>query len=205
MKRTLKLILWLLAAIIVIWAILVIRSGESPLSRLKHQLSSTFIPQQTIWADTPILESIREMKQFVTASYYEELPKVDTKVRQWPITNDAIVIIYNVTIEAGFDLSQLTNDDVKIYGDTAITVHLPAPGILTRKCNPSDKTIFHDSDKWSQDELSKMHQQALNEVEHNAKSGGIMTNAINNGREYMTRLLCSFGFKEENIHLYIRN
>ncbi len=205
MKRTLKLILWLLAAIIVIWAILVIRDGESPITRLKRQLSSTFIPQQTIWAQIPIVESIRDMQQFVTASYYEELPKIDTKARQWPITNDALVIIYNVTIEAGFDLSQISSDDIKIYGDTAITVKLPAPGIITRNCNPSDKVVFHDSNKWTQAELDEMHQQALDEAEHNAKSGGIMTNAINNGREYMTRLLCSFGFKEENVHLYIRN
>ena len=139
-------------------------------------MHDAFVPQQTIWTDTPIVESIRSMQQFVTASYYEELPIVSTKDRQWPIPDDDLVIIYNVTIEAGFDLSRLTEADVTLQGDSAITVRLPAPGILKRRCNPSDKTVFHDS---------------------------LMTDAIANGCGCITRLLCSFGFEQKHVVVYV--
>ena len=201
MKRILQAIGWLLLAVFIFWGIQRLRGVESPFSRLGRQLSSTFVPQQTIWTDTPIVESIRAMQQFVTASYYEELPIVNTKDRQWPIPDDDLVIIYNVTIEAGFDLSQLTDADITLQGDSAITVRLPAPGILTRKCNPSDKTIFHDSNKWNQAELDKMHQEALDKVEHNARRDGLMTTALTNGRQYIAQLLGSFGFKQVNVNV----
>ena len=201
MKRILQAIGWLLLAVFIFWGIQRLRGVESPFSRLGRQLSSTFVPQQTIWTDTPIVESIRAMQQFVTASYYEELPIVNTKDRQWPIPDDDLVIIYNVTIEAGFDLSQLTDDDITLQGDSAITVRLPAPAILTRKCNPSDKTIFHDSNKWNQAELDKMHQEALDKVEHNARRDGLMTTALTNGRQYIAQLLGSFGFKQVNVNV----
>ena len=201
MKRILQAIGWLLLAVFIFWGIQRLRGVESPFSRLGRQLSSTFVPQQTIWTDTPIVESIRAMQQFVTASYYEELPIVNTKDRQWPIPDDDLVIIYNVTIEAGFDLSQLTDADITLQGDSAITVRLPAPAILTRKCNPSDKTIFHDSNKWNQAELDKMHQEALDKVEHNARRDGLMTTALTNGRQYIIQLLGSFGFKQVNVNV----
>ena len=201
MKRILQAIGWLLLAVFIFWGIQRLCGVESPFSRLGRQLSSTFVPQQTIWTDTPIVESIRAMQQFVTASYYEELPIVNTKDRQWPIPDDDLVIIYNVTIEAGFDLSQLTDADITLQGDSAITVRLPAPAILTRKCNPSDKTIFHDSNKWNQAELDKMHQEALDKVEHNARRDGLMTTALTNGRQYIAQLLGSFGFKQVNVNV----
>lgn len=203
MKTILKTIGWLLLAAVILWGIHILPGVESPFSRLGRRVSKAFVPQQTIWTDTPIVESIRSMQQFVTASYYEELPIVSTKDRQWPIPDDDLVIIYNVTIEAGFDLSRLTNADVTLQGDSAITVRLPAPGILTRRCNPSDKTVFHDSDKWSQADLDKMHQQALDQVGHHALRDGLMTDAIANGCGCITRLLCTFGYEQKNVKVYV--
>ena len=203
MKTTLRTIAWLLLAAIILWGIHLLPGVETPFSRLGRRMHEAFVPQQTIWTDTPIVESIRSMQQFVTASYYEELPIVSTKDRQWPIPDDDLVIIYNVTIEAGFDLSHLTNADVTLQGDSAISVRLPAPGILTRRCNPSDKTVFHDSDKWSQADLDKMHQQALDQVEHHALRDGLMTDAIANGCQCITRLLCTFGFEQKNVKVYV--
>lgn len=203
MKTILKTIGWLLLAAVILWGIHMLPGVESPFSRLGRRVSKAFVPQQTIWTDTPIVESIRSMQQFVTASYYEELPIVSTKDRQWPIPDDDLVIIYNVTIEAGFDLSRLTNADVTLQGDSAITVRLPAPGILTRRCNPSDKTVFHDSDKWSQADLDKMHQQALDQVGHHALRDGLMTDAIANGCGCITRLLCTFGYEQKNVKVYV--
>ena len=203
MKTILKTIAWLLLAAIILWGIHLLPGVETPFSRLGRRVSKAFVPQQTIWTDTPIVESIRAMQQFVTASYYEELPIVSTKDRQWPIPDDDLVIIYNVTIEAGFDLSRLTEADVTLQGDSAISVRLPAPGILTRRCNPSDKTVFHDSDKWSQTDLDKMHQRALDQVEHHALRDGLMTDAIANGCGCITRLLCTFGFEQKNVKVYV--
>ena len=203
MKTILKTIGWLLLAAVILWGIHMLPGVETPFSRLGRRVSKAFVPQQTIWTDTPIVESIRSMQQFVTASYYEELPIVSTKDRQWPIPDDDLVIIYNVTIEAGFDLSRLTNADVTLQGDSAITVRLPAPGILTRRCNPSDKTVFHDSDKWSQADLDKMHQQALDQVGHHALRDGLMTDAIANGCGCITRLLCTFGYEQKNVKVYV--
>lgn len=203
MKTILKTIGWLLLAAVILWGIHLLPGVETPFSRLGRRVSKAFVPQQTIWTDTPIVESIRSMQQFVTASYYEELPIVSTKDRQWPIPDDDLVIIYNVTIEAGFDLSRLTNADVTLQGDSAITVRLPAPGILTRRCNPSDKTVFHDSDKWSQADLDKMHQQALDQVGHHALRDGLMTDAIANGCGCITRLLCTFGYEQKNVKVYV--
>jgi hypothetical protein len=82
-------------------------------------------------------------------------------------------------------------------------VRLPAPGILTRRCNPSDKTVFHDSNRWSQADLDKMHQQALDQVEHHALRDGLMTDAIANGCGCITRLLCSFGFEQKHVVVYV--
>ena len=200
---TFRTLPWLLLAAIILWGIHLLPGVETPFSRLGRRVSKAFVPQQTIWTDTPIVESIRSMQQFVTASYYEELPIVSTKDRQWPIPDDDLVIIYNVTIEAGFDLSRLTEADVTLQGDSAISVRLPAPGILTRRCNPSDKTIFHDSNRWSQTELDQMHQQALDRVEHNARRDGLMSTALANGKQYITRLLCTFGFEPKNVIVYV--
>ena len=203
MKTILKTIGWLLFAAIILWGIHMLPGVESPFGQLGRRVKSAFVPQQTIWTDTPIVESIRSMQQFVTASYYEELPIVSTKDRRWPIPDDDLVIIYNVTIEAGFDLSRLAEADVILQGDSAVTVRLPAPSILTRKCNPSDKTVFHDSNKWSQDDLDKMHQRALDIVEHHAKRDSLMTDALSNGCQCITRLLCTFGFEQKHVNVYV--
>ena len=87
MKTILKTIGWLLLAAIILWGIHLLPGVETPFSRLGRRMHEAFVPQQTIWTDTPIVESIRSMQQFVTASYYEELPIVSTTKSRIPLAS----------------------------------------------------------------------------------------------------------------------
>jgi len=197
-SRILKLILVFLVVGIVYWS-------YQHFDTIKHKFYETFVPHQTIWASTPIVESIRDMKQLVAASYYEELVKVRSKDRIRPLPKEELVIIYEVTIEAGFDLSHFSENNIKLVDDTAIYVNLPVPRIFEPRCNPSDQTVFHDSNSWSEAEQRKMMQSAKEEAEHNAKSAGLIDQAMNNGCRCISQLLYTLGFKEEHVHVFIRN
>ena len=195
-----RLVRLLLLLLVVIAAIAVWRN----LDTLRQGFRARFVPHQTVWASTPVVESIRQMSRLVTASYYEEDIEVRSRTRIMPLAPEELVMIYKVTIEAGFDLSRLPDDAIRLHGDTAIILQLPAPTILTRRCNPSDQIVFHDSNSWSEADLARMYQKAIDEVEHNAKREGLIAQAIINGRHQLTLLLCSFGFDEEHVHVYVR-
>lgn len=172
---------------------------------VKKKFYDTFVPHQTVWAGTPVIESIRNMRKLISATYYEEIVEVRSKRRILPPTPDDLVIIYRITVKAGYDLSNLSEDNIRLVGDTAIYVQLPAPGVFEPICNADDQTVYHDSNKWSDNELKQIKQSALNKAEHNAKSAGILDKAITNGCKCITQLLCSFGFEPEHVHVYVRN
>ena len=207
MKRTIKWTALILLALALLAALWKADSWAERIAAVKQRVEAALWPRQNVWTEAPVLESIRQMQVLSCASYYEELPIVSSKSHTWPIPDDELVIIYRVTVEAGFDLSRLREEDVTQYGDSAITLHLPDPEILSVRCNPSDKTVFHDNNAWSDAELKQLHRQATDRAERNALQEGLLRRASENGRAYLTRLLSSCGYRHvevvQDLHLEV--
>lgn len=151
------------------------------------------------YAGTPVIQNIRDLNQFITASYYDEIVKVSTKKNLF--FDDRIVRLYNVTIEAGFDLSNLDENRVQVVGDTAIYLRLPKPEVLYRICNPADKQSFSVSGDWSDAEIIAIDRQVKDSIELNARNSGILRDASRNGIDQLTQLLSTFGFSREHVHV----
>lgn len=151
-------------------------------------------PKQSTYTNPSILDSMRELKEYVTAHYYEETLAKDRK------RGEEIAIIYGVNVMAGFDLEEIEEDLVWTNDErTFLSVVLPEPKIIDVTCNPFDKKVLKDSKKWSDDDLRKLETDAKNIVMTNAIKSEILDEAKDNAVESLRNLFMAFGYSKDSI------
>lgn len=156
-----------------------------------------------------VVEEVKKIGEFTSACYYEELVVKQKKRSDFndsglgaltkKVTNkdimDEIVILANGKVRAGFDLTKLKDEDIKVKGDT-LTINLPKAEIFDVIINPSGYEIYVEDGDWSHEQVTALETGARQELENNAKAFGLIEKAENIGRNKLKTLFLSLGFKE---------
>lgn len=154
-----------------------------------------------------VVEKVKKISELVTSCYYEEyvlqskkseLKEVGIFKKSVDTLHHEIVITVKGTVRAGFDLSNIADDGIKVHGDT-IDVKLPAPQILDIISNPSDYTIFEESGKWSHEEIVALQSQGKERTLNNALQHNLLLKANEAGKERVADLFRTFGFSVVNV------
>ena len=152
-----------------------------------------------------MVEHVREISEFTTASYYEEFVVQESKIvakeslfgfkkDQVDSVQNEIVIILKGKVRAGFDLSKMTEANLCAKSDTLL-VQLPAPELFDVIINPSDYEIFIEEGKWSHDEIQAFQVQSKEQLRSHALQEDIVGKAKTEGKERLTNLFKTFGYK----------
>lgn len=154
-----------------------------------------------------VIEKVKKISELVTTCYYEEYVLLSKKneLKEIGLFKKSVDTLYNEivitvkgTVRAGFDLSKIADDGIKVHGDT-IDVKLPAPQILDIISNPSDYTIFEESGKWSHEEIVALQSQGKERTLNNALQHNLLLKANEAGKERVADLFRSFGFSVVNV------
>lgn len=156
-----------------------------------------------------VVTEIKKISEFTTYTYIDELiiheKKAEEKESKGHIfgigkkdvpdtLRSEIVMIVSGVTRAGYDLAKLSENDLKISGDT-ITVKLPATEIFDVIVNPSDTRMFVEDGKWSHEEVTAMQVNCRNQMHQNALNRGILNKANEVGKEKVENLFKALGFK----------
>ena len=153
----------------------------------------------TIDKTANVIEEVKKIGEFTTACYYEELALKNSYNDTTSIfgiknvSTKEIVIIGKGRVRAGFDLSKLTENDIKTQGDT-ISINLPKPEIFDIIMNPTDFTTEYESGTWSHESTKPLKEKARVQLEQDAADYGILTKAEESGQKRLEALFKTFGF-----------
>lgn len=109
-----------------------------------------------------------------------------------------IVILSKGTVRAGYDLSKIGANDLKIANDT-ITINIPAPEVFDVILNPSDYEFFIQEGKWSHEEITSIQSTAKERLLNDALNAGILDKAESFGKDRIQGLFKTFGFNVVNV------
>ena len=104
-----------------------------------------------------------------------------------------IAIIAHGTVRAGFNLSKINQEDIKVSMDT-VSLRLPAPEILDITINPSGFETFDSVGEWNEDEEKRIKSRAKSRIMNDAVSAGLLEKAGKSGREKIRSFLKTLGY-----------
>lgn len=149
-----------------------------------------------------VIDEIKKIGEFTSLCYYEEMALVDQKERQTKMTEltnseaiDELVLIAHGKIRAGFDLSQLKENDINIKGDT-LSIWVPKAEIFDIIVNPSDYEIFVEHGKWSHEQFTNLQRQATDTLKKHAAEVKLLEKAEETGIKKLDAFFRTFGFSE---------
>lgn len=163
-----------------------------------------------------VVEKVRNIGEFTSACYYEEmvlksqkrsdfndnlLGKLSNKISDGEYT-DEIVIIANGKVRAGFDLSDLAENNIMVNGDTLSLVLSPVK-IFDVIINPSGYEIYVEHGNWKHDEVAAIQSQAIEKLNTNAAEYGLLAKAEKSGLQKLKQLFMSLGFSD--VHISVNN
>lgn len=169
---------------------------------LKNYITKDLTIDQT----ANVVEKIRTISEFTSACYYEEAVLKSSKVEAGKqnklmqlanIEADSVyselVILAKGTVRAGYDLSKIPADQIKINGDS-ISLVVPKPEIFDVIVNPSDYEMYVEEGKWSHDEVSALQADYRETLTANSLESGLLEKADKSGQERLKTFLQGLGF-----------
>lgn len=182
---------------IILVAILLVVSVIYTVISIKNQLNPSF---RITMSSQTVIREMRALNRLETASFsIEKVVDAGTKgnVFEELLYGDRILLIASGEVIAGFDLSQMKENDVQIDG-TIVSLTLPAPQVLVTKLD-SSKTRVYDRkqgllSKGNKDLESSARLAAEQVMQEAACSADILGKAAENGRRQLSALLRAFGF-----------
>lgn len=155
-----------------------------------------------------VIKEMRALQRLETASFTIEKiidgGTTGNNVFQQFLFGDKILLIAHGQVIAGFDLSQISDQDLEING-TELKVTLPKPQILVStldntqtKVYDRQKGILNPGEKDLESEARKAAEQSIREA---ACDGGILTQASDNARKQLTAFFLALGFTKVSIDI----
>lgn len=147
-----------------------------------------------------VVSEIKKLGEFTTACYYEEMAIRDSYKEKGKFlvfnttSENEILLIGKGIVRAGFDLSKIAENDLRVKGDT-IEVDLPQPEIFDIIMNPSDFTTEYESGTWTHEMTKPIKVRAKSDLEKNAYNFGIIKKAEESGLKRLEALFKTFGFQ----------
>lgn len=154
-----------------------------------------------------VIKELRELQRLETASFtIEKVIDAGTSGNTFSqfLFGDRLLLIAQGEVIAGFDLSELSSDAVKV-SEKSISITLPEPKILLTDLDNTATRVYDrrqglltNGDKNLE---SKAREEAENIITQAACEGGILVSASQNAKTQLTALFKTFGF--ENISISI--
>lgn len=151
-----------------------------------------------------IVSKIRKIGEFTSMCFYEEVVIKESKADNFSTSRigaaikangtDELVLIAKGKLNAGFDMAQIGDDDVRVSGDT-LFVNLPEVKIFDIICNPSDIEVYVETGKWSHEQAVSAEIKAKEKIQKDALEMKILEKAETSGVEKIENLFKSFGFE----------
>ena len=167
------------------------------------------VNQVKIMDTATIVTEIKKISELTTYTYIDELIIQEKKAEEKEnkgllfgigkkdvpdtLRSEIVMIVSGVT-RAGYDLGKITENDLRISGDT-ISVNLPAVEIFDVIVNPSDTRMFVEEGKWSHEEVTAMQVNCRNKMYENALERGVLNKANEAGKKKVENLFKALGFK----------
>jgi hypothetical protein len=150
-----------------------------------------------------VVEGIQDLDQLATVRWTESVPITKesggTDLERI-LFGERVLLIAVGEVEAGVDLSDLSQDDVRVNGDS-VTIRLPEPEILSTSLN-EEETRVYDRDfsllnfRPDDDLVEEARQRALEKVEEAARENGILDYAESNAEDSIRAFVTTLGFEE---------
>lgn len=199
-KRLKQISIFLLLAIVIIWAVLKLQSLPS--------LKNLFKPKAVTIANTPVaVKQIQALAQLVTVSMYEEIvvdsnANNDTKLALPLLPNltlfsneKALVIVGKATTHVGIDMQQIGNENISGTPDS-IHIVLPPAQVLDAIINPSDVTIFIEKGEWNNEAVVRLKNKIQYIAIADAESRGLLSQSEAKAKEILTQFFIAAGYKK---------
>ena len=155
-----------------------------------------------------ILEDVKSIAQFFTATAYEEIAIDTTKqiakstiMSVFSTSNtesSRFVILAKGKCMAGTDLSNIKIEDI-VVKDSCVSITIPKTKILTTIVNPSDFEIYIDEGNWSNEEVKGIKVTAIKRIEQLAISDELLKKASERTKLLLTQFFKSIGFKQVTV------
>lgn len=155
-----------------------------------------------------VIKEIRSLQRLETTSFTIEkvidAGTTNDNIYSQLLFGDKILLIAHGQVIAGFDLSQMSEKDIKIKG-TNINLKLPPPQILVATLDNSQTRVYDRQrgllNSGEKDLESEARTAAEKSIREAACKGDILNQAADNGRKQITALLYAFGFTEVTLEI----
>ena len=139
------------------------------------------------------IQSIRDIGEWEFLSVSAE-EMVDT-VRKGFFSDDELVRIYYGTLRLGINMQQLSDDAIRVQGDT-LQVTLPKVTLLDKDFIDEAKTkSFYESGKWSPQAHQVLYQKAHRQMLQHCLTPENLTAAQTNAESQLRNLFTQLGYK----------
>ncbi len=208
-KRLKQISIFLIFAIVVIWAVAKVQSLPS--------FQNLFRPKPVTIANTPVaIKQIQALAQLVTVSMYEEIvvdsnANNDTKLSV-PLLPDitllsnekTLVIVGKTTTHVGIDMQQLSNESISGTTDS-IHIVLPPAQVLDAIINPSDVTIFIERGDWNNEAVVRLKNKIQYIAIADAQSRGLLLQSELKAKEILTQFFTAAGYRKVVVEFQQQN
>ncbi|HWQ04202.1 MAG TPA: DUF4230 domain-containing protein [Longilinea sp.] len=174
---------------------------EDSNQRLSTQVSAFLHPTPTILPDpVTIIHEVRSLARLETIEYtVEKVITAETGQKIGILFGDRLLFIAYGRVIAGLDLSKMSTSDLYMQNG-ALHVRLPSPEIFVATLD-NEKSYVYDREQGlltNGDETleTRARQAAESEILKSAIADGILDRAVENGQDYLERLLRSLGYQE---------
>lgn len=176
---------------IIVGVIIVALLGVVALFLYKAGYLDKYLKKVSIMDTPTVVKNIKNISELSTACFYEEI------IQSEPIKKkDSLIIIASGRVRAGFDLKNLSDENISIEGDTVLTITLPEARIFDVIVNPSDVRFIEGDKKSNEKVMNRAINKATKRIEEDALKDGILDKATESGKKQLIELFKAFGFKE---------
>lgn len=159
---------------------------------------------------TAVVREIRQLNRLETATFtIDKIIEAGTSGNQLKqlFFGDSVLLVAHGQVIAGFDLSQIQNQDVNVSGlgdNQTVTLNLPAPQIIITDLDNQQTRVFDRKtglfSKGDKNLEAEARLKAEQSIKQAACEDGILEQAGISGRKQLTALLYSLGFKQVQIN-----
>jgi len=155
-----------------------------------------------------IVEQVQSLERLETTSFtiekVIEAGSEEGEVWKKLLFGDRLLLIAHGKAIAGFDLKSVTEKDVKVSGKI-LTITLPAPIILSTTLNNADTKVFDRQtgilNRGDKDLEAEARQAAEKSIQEAACEGGILREARDQGKVFVTRMFRLAGFEKVEVSI----
>ena len=150
-----------------------------------------------------VVEGVRELDRLATVRVTESIlvtRESGGDVLDRLFSGEKVLLVATGDVEAGVDLSEIGEDDVRVEGET-VTIRLPEPEVLSASLD-EEETRVYDRDysplnlRPDDDLVEEARAEAEERIEAAARENGILDTAETNAERSIRALVVVLGFEE---------